>query len=332
MGNWIVVTSINEPTKAIEKIGDLVNQGWRAVVVGDNKTPKNWSFDGIDFLSIDTQNSLYGELSSLLPFNHYCRKNLGYLYAIQNGAKMILETDDDNIPYLNFGTEISKDIEGKLVRSSKWVNAYKYFTDELIWPRGISLKHIHDKGKVVGEYNKKCLIQQYLADGDPDVDAIYRLLYKKEVFFNREVSNIILDKGTWCPFNSQNTVIHKEAFHTLYLPSFVSFRMTDIWRSFVAQAALWHADSRLAFLPATVVQERNPHDLMDDFNDEVPGYLQNDLIITTLNKTLLNLDKQLSMGDVIEQLWAALLVAGVISDHEMELYRLWSKSLDLSLK
>ena len=61
------------------EIGDLVNQGWRAVVVGDNKTPKNWSFDGIDFLSIDTQNSLYGELSSLLPFNHYCRKNLGYL-------------------------------------------------------------------------------------------------------------------------------------------------------------------------------------------------------------------------------------------------------------
>lgn len=100
----------------------------------------------------------------------------------------------------------------------------------------------------------------------------------------------------------------------------------------MAQAALWHADSRLAFLPATVVQERNPHDLMDDFRDEVPGYLQNDLIIAILSKTLSDLDKHLAMGDVIEQLWLALLGVEVITEQEMNLYRLWSKTLDLSIE
>jgi hypothetical protein len=37
-----------------------------------------------------------------LPSKHYARKNLGYLIAIKNGAEIIIETDDDNIPEKNF--------------------------------------------------------------------------------------------------------------------------------------------------------------------------------------------------------------------------------------
>ena len=39
------------------------------------------------------------EISKSLLENHYIRKNIGYLYALENDASMILDTDDDNFPY-----------------------------------------------------------------------------------------------------------------------------------------------------------------------------------------------------------------------------------------
>ena len=51
----------------------------------------------------------------------------------------------------------------------------------------------------------------------------------------------------------------------LYLPAYCSFRMTDIWRSFVAQRIAWENGWRLLFHGPTMEQERNVHDLMKDF-------------------------------------------------------------------
>jgi hypothetical protein len=53
---------------------------------------------------------------------------------------------------------------------------------------------------------------------------------------NRRVA---LGAGAWSPFNSQNTAWYPKAYPLLYLPSYCSFRMTDIWRSFVAQRIAW---------------------------------------------------------------------------------------------
>lgn len=58
--------------------------------------------------------------------------------------------------------------------------------------------------------------------------------------------------------------------------------MTDIWRSFVAQACLWPCGWRLAYRGPSMVQERNPHNLLRDFEAEVPGYLQNAAIVERL--------------------------------------------------
>ncbi|WP_109313748.1 hypothetical protein [Ruegeria sp. AU67] len=68
------------------------------VVVGDRKTPDNWSCDGAEYLSVERQLSLGFRLSDALPFDHYCRKMIGYLLAARNGAEMIVDTDDDNLP------------------------------------------------------------------------------------------------------------------------------------------------------------------------------------------------------------------------------------------
>ena len=88
--------------------------------------------------------------------------------------------------------------------------------------------------------------------------------------------------GSWCPFNSQNTIWWAEVFGLLYLPSYSSFRMTDIWRSFIAQRIAWINGWAVLFGEPTMRQERNVHDLMRDFADEVPGYLNNRRICEAL--------------------------------------------------
>jgi hypothetical protein len=318
MKKWIVITTINSPTKAIDNISKLTESGWRCVVVGDRKTPANWASPGIDYLSYDQQLTTYGALAKSIPANHYCRKNLGYLYAMQHGAEVILETDDDNIPGPDFGSEISMEVTGQILGGTRWANVYKHFADRLIWPRGNPLNTIHDAGQLESAYTTvSAPVQQYLADGDPDVDAIYRLLFKDPLTFIKRAP-VILDAGTWCSFNSQNTIFYKEAFPLLYLPCHVSFRMTDIWRSFVAQAALWKQDKKISFHSATVIQERNEHNLMKDFRDEVDGYLNNDDIASILEKI-----EASSLDEFVLSAWKSLIQAGIATDDEYELAYQW---------
>lgn len=77
----------------------LLDQGWSIIVIGDKKSPPNYDLPGVDYLNIERQQELFGELAYLIPLNHYSRKNLGYLYAMSKGAEAIAESDDDNIPY-----------------------------------------------------------------------------------------------------------------------------------------------------------------------------------------------------------------------------------------
>ena len=324
MNKWIIITTINKPTIALKKISELVaSVGWRCVVVGDKKTPPDWSVPGIDYLSYDRQLEMYGKLAELLPANHYCRKNLGYLYAMHHKADVILETDDDNIPDESFGKDINLVVDADVIGGCEWVNIYKHFSKSLIWPRGNPLDTIHDAGELIGRHSGHAPIQQYLADGDPDVDAIYRLLYKSPLNFE-ERAPLFLNEGAWCSFNSQNTLFFKEAFPLLYLPCHVSFRMTDIWRSFVAQLGLWSARKKLLFRSATVVQERNEHNLMRDFSDEVDGYLNNNKIAKSLFK-LLDRHRGDELHDVARAAWMNLREIGIIKNIELDIYDAWSE-------
>lgn len=63
--------------------------------------------------------------------------------------------------------------------------------------------------------------------------------------------------------------------------------MTDIWRSFVAQRIAYANGWAVLFHAATVFQERNAHDLMRDFAEEVPGYLHNAAIRDALDRVSL---------------------------------------------
>jgi hypothetical protein len=97
---FIIVTSINLPTSNIKYMNDAF-YSWCLIVVGDEKTPKDWEYKNIYFLSLEDQLALANKFKiiNLLPKNSYLRKILGYLVAIENQAENIYETDDDNLPF-----------------------------------------------------------------------------------------------------------------------------------------------------------------------------------------------------------------------------------------
>lgn len=280
MNKFIIITTINEKTKAISEFEG--KEGWRLIIVGDKKSKPIESNRNLTFLSVEEQHKLGFSISDKLPYNHYTRKNIGYLYAIREGADVIYDTDDDNLPYPYWGLE---SVEcGNLIQSENaFVNIYSHFSDELIWPRGFPLDLINqsEKLKCKMALPVKVGVWQGLADLDPDVDAIYRLIFNKPVKFERK-KPVVLPPGKYCPFNSQNTFWTKEAFPYLYLPATTSFRFTDILRGFIAQRLLWESGMHLGFHEATVYQERNIHDLMKDFKDEVECYLNTRKVINVL--------------------------------------------------
>ncbi len=323
----IVITTINPPSATVRSISaNLPN--WKCLVVGDRKTPSNWSHPGVTYLGLDAQRELFPAFAPLLPFNHYARKNIGYLHAMATGANVIAETDDDNIPYDNFLEDVHVDTTARPALQSGWVNVYRFFSDERIWPRGFPLEKINHSlsgAHTLGNPGPHhCTVQQYLADEDPDVDAIFRLTYNVPTKFKSDPHRklIILPPGSYCPFNSQNTVWWREGFIFLYLPTHVSLRMTDIWRSFIAQVCLHAIGLSVAFGPATMKQIRNQHDLLDDFRQEIAGYLNNSRIVETLIELPLSTAKDDNAANLL-LCYRKLVDIAIIPPEELPIVEAW---------
>jgi hypothetical protein len=321
---WVVVTTVNRPTPVSHKVLALASQlGWQVVIVGDRKTPSDWGNLPVVFLDAESQRVEFPTLAEVLPWDHYCRKNLGYLYAMSRGADCIYETDDDNEP---IGDELfpspGEFLKGPELAGGRWVNVYHHFGGGQSWPRGLPLDRIRERGDLGRIVDHHCPVQQGLADEDPDVDAIYRLVFPEPVAFARGPGPVVLARGSYTPFNSQNTLHYRSAFPLLYLPCFVSFRVTDIWRSLVAQRVLWELDCRLAYMPASVRQRRNVHDLMRDFGLEVDGYLHNDEIVRALEAVDLS-EHRASAHRMVAACWDVLYRLGLLPERELPALAAW---------
>ena len=286
MKKFLVITTINQPTKAVYKFLNILWDEWKVIIVGDRKWPINYvKHDKLIFLDIETQYKLYPEFSKAIPEKHYARKNIWYYHAIKLWADYIAETDDDNIPYDFYPQFIDdKELKCDVIDDNSSVNIYKYFTDKKIWPRGLDLKYINNAPEIskISKKTIKPYIQHSLEDKDPDVDAIYRLVLWEEVYFDKN-KKIALWENARCPFNTQNTYWHKEAFPFLYIPHTVIWRACDIWKSYIAQRWIKAIQWTILFQSSTVYQERNNHDLQIDFNEEIICYKEAWNLIKTLD-------------------------------------------------
>jgi len=321
----IVITSIFHPTEAIIAFSKM--NGHQLIVVGDKKTPADWECQNVDYLPLSKQDKLDFEIARILPFNHYCRKMLGYLRAIETGAQLIIDTDDDNIPKDDWSFPEFENKFACIGEKKGFINIYQWFTSQKIWPRGLPLQLVNTKfdlESLVETKNCKVGIWQGLADEDPDVDAVYRLTSDEPCYFN-ESAPVVLGKGTVSPFNTQNTIVRHELFPLLYLPTYVTFRFTDILRGLVAQPIMWLYGYQLGFTKATVIQKRNPHDYMKDFISEIPMYEKGEKVVSLVSNAI---SASVTIEENLRKAYESLLRANIVCEKEMETLEAWLKDIN----
>lgn len=326
---FLIITSIAGPTSVLQDIADNCKKAnFKFILIGDRKSPDDFYLDNCSFYGIKQQLATGFSFAEACPLDHYARKNIGYLLAIRDKGDLIVETDDDNIPYPTFWERREAEFCGRYMEHNGWTNVYSYFTPHKIWPRGFPLDAIRlplPAWESLPTGKRFCPIQQGLADENPDLDAIARLLSDERTTF-RPDRRIAIGNASWCPFNSQNTAWWPEAFCLMYLPAHCSFRMTDIWRSFVALKISWVNGWTVLFHGPTVRQERNLHSLMKDFQDEIPGYLYNKMICESLDKLPLKSGREFVAENMV-MCYEELVSMGYLGKRELDLLACWIRDL-----
>lgn len=270
MRKVIVTTTINGPTKAIDKFQAM--KDWDLVVIGDKKTPADYHLERGTYVTPEEQEKYDPALSDAIGWNCIQRRILGLLWAKDMGADIVAVVDDDNIPLEGWG-------ENLLIGKEVEVN---YFETELpafdpvgatnypnLWHRGYPLQLLskRDYSKV----SRKVVTVDVQADfwnGDPDIDAICRMEHAPECTF--ETKRFPMASNKMGPFNSQNTFLSGNCLKDYFLFPHVG-RMDDIWAAYYLQAK----GARVVWAKASVYQDRNVHDLVRDMRQEYCGYENN---------------------------------------------------------
>ena len=282
MNKFIVSTTINAPTLAYRKYAAL--KEWTLIIVGDLKTPhKHYSTNkNLIYLHPKDQEKMSNKLSDLIGWNCIQRRNFGYLLAYKMGAELIATVDDDNIPY-NFW--------GKKIHINKFINVDYYKTKNIafdplsifkfnqrLWHRGFPLQLLETRKNFIKKKKKLLFdIQANLWNKAPDIDAINRINLSNENFKFKKIEPY--SSNAYIPFNSQNTILSRKIIKNYFLFPHIG-RMDDIWAGYYVQSLGY----KVIFDNATVYQNRNYHNIYDDFKKEIIGYKNNFELIKNLKK------------------------------------------------
>lgn len=355
---WAVVTTIFAPTKVIFQLSNLVD--WCLVVIGDLKTnDETWkSFSSklmnkVVYISSKDQVELPYKSIDIIPWNHFGRKNIGYMFAIHHGARVIWDTDDDNKlrdpELLNALESEAEDVQvvPEVSNIHHLWNPYPHFRSvnytsmlcnstnsrPYIWPRGFPLPSIKDPETIrtglLGS-SMSASVFQSLADNDPDVDAIFRLSQPLPIFFSRRetrstIEKIVLPEGRMAPFNAQATLWTLPSFWGLLLPITVHGRVSDIWRSYIAQRLFHIVGQRLAFTSPIAVQIRNVHSYIADLQAEIPLYTQTHELVMWMSNW--HPPPNSTFVSAVEDLYVNLYEIGVLEISDIELLQKWISDL-----
>jgi hypothetical protein len=330
MKKCVIITTINPPTETIRRHMD--NNDYDVIIVGDKKTSDCYFKEKCIYLDINIQDEMFPVISKLIPYNHYARKNIGYLYAIKNNYTIIYETDDDNIPYDRFDSAINNNIT-KMIEDEtcEWINIFKYFTNNSwIWPRGYPLSLIQKNQtpqfRIDDSVDKTPSIINGLVENDPDVDAIFRLSSNINIKINwLENKRIIVSNKNMCVFNTQNTFwIDSDIYFLLLLPCSVSFRYCDILKSIIANIILRKKNKNIAFISPNVYQLRNEHDLIKDFQSEYSMYINNENILDFISNGIDTIDLHNDKA-LLKTIYNNLFEKKIITELDIQICEEWLK-------
>lgn len=347
--HWAVCTTIFEASEAIH---DVCNRlpSYCLIVVADLKTREPFKILGrctfVYYSVVDQQRlSISSSFASSIPWNHFGRKNLGYLFALANGATRIWDFDDDNLLFssehmLTTGQSDEELFVSLKNSSTTSLNPYPLFgAEHFSWPRGFPLELIkntettptkHDIIETIASPDDIGVVQA-LANNDPDVDAIYRL--QRELPFNfkglsRNHALFLTPLNSYTPWNAQATLFRsKNAMWCAYLPISVHGRVSDIWRSLIAQRIFRETCTRTTFMTeATVRQNRNPHSYLADFDAEQDLYYKSGKLIEFLNRWQ---PPSVDLATSLKQLYVELFERDFVGRRDVEMIQLWLVELKL---
>lgn len=360
---WVVLTTIYEPSEAVRVVAVLLSD-WCMVVVADTKTPQNYVKDAdfnterLVFLSVEEQQRLAAQnpFVAQIPYQSFARKNIGYLYAIQQNATIVLDLDDDNILTLSSDgnssdSHVAESLEifsGMAQRtmqvqtvdmppkySHRALNPFPLMGANIsgTWPRGLPL-HLVKNAEAMGLPGDIQVLPlsnfgviQSVCNQDPDVDAVYRLTRPLPFSFLGNTS-IAIPKGLYAPYNAQATLHFPSMYWGLYLPMTVTGRVSDIWRSYIVQRLMRDLAVSLdvIYSPALVTQVRNAHDYIGDMAAEQHLYVRTEAFLEFLDEWHSN---KKTLWGRIQDLWIALYERQYVELNDVVGIQDWLRTLHL---
>ena len=282
---YIATTTINPPTKALKLFAK--NKNCKLIVALDKKS-KRFNLKNTVVLSTKYQEKKWPKLSKLIGWNCIQRRNFAILEAYNRGAEVIALIDDDNIPYKNWFKNIyvDKKINCKEILTNKKIfDPVGYTNHSNLWHRGLPLELVNNRKYKIGKKNLiRPDIQANFWNGDPDIDAVCRMIFRPECNFKKNLFPFFSKKIS--PFNSQNTLISRKVVRDYFLFPHIG-RMDDIWASFYVTSKNY----KVIYNEPTVYQQRNVHNLIKDFKDEYIGYTNSLNLVEDLYKNSNNIYK-----------------------------------------
>lgn len=299
MRTAIVTTTINVPV-GLTTWARQLKPGDVMIVAGDRKTPhdevlrllERWAVEfGIHtpYLYAGSEQDRY-DVAPLIGWNTIQRRNLATLEALRYRPDFIFTVDDDNFP--ERGDHVRRvldvlrgDAVDPLVEVSApsgWFNAgallkpavvHRGFPQRYRLDREVTTRAATTDSAPVGVHASLWL-------GAPDIDAAERWHHDPETFAPAPTT-VQLAPDTWCPFNSQATAYRGELAPLLMVPPGLG-RYDDIWGSYVARRIMDVFGWTVAYGAPYVRQERNPHDVVRDLEQELYGMRHTDAFVLGL--------------------------------------------------
>ena len=293
----LITTTINMPEMLTHYVND-----WRTtdelaedatldvIVAGDTQTPS-----GVDdfvkdlggtYISVDSKLAKRWRTDKHVGHRSIQRRNIALLHAIASGAELIITIDDDNTPTTKYFQKLLEEFDDRdrrvFTAKSGW-----YDPCSMLYPRtvarGFPLAQRHP-GEMSGVYSwlpDRVGVVNGLTTGDPDIDAIERLVNWPKAYRLASDENIALAYGTWAPFNTQNTAYVRELAPLMQCLVGVG-RYDDIFMSYIARLIMDALGWRVSYGEPSTHSVRNDHDIVVDLEKELFGYKTQAALIETL--------------------------------------------------
>lgn len=319
----ITLTTINKPTVVAEIAERYSGQHELSfVVAGDvNSLPetKKYLAEVADkfgrpiFFTTPDNLDFAPELvrtKKIIPTKSFAQRNYADYAAVSKGAEIIIRIDDDNFPL-----DVNSFVDGHASRigvldtsqvvssTDGWFNCCDMLHEKNnvpFYPRGFPVKRRFAERSVrlCQVERRTVVVNAGLWTGDPDVDAHQRLSYPifVEDFSDRLPNDVVLERDTWCPINTQNTSYAASLLPLMFVSPNAG-RYDDIISGYLMRGVLDLCELSVSFGAPLVVQRRNLHNIVNDLKKEVPGLETSDLLTQKIREGMRFIGKG---GDIAE--------------------------------